>query len=82
MTMPTRPPGDIHLVCTEHPGVSDLNSWTSIWAHVRSDHPTASPCFNVAASGYPPEPTGEPVQAPDEGPGQGQGRAPGQGTTP
>ncbi len=53
MTTPVRPPSDIHLVCADHPEVSDLNSWTSIYAHCTSEHPTGSPNFTVVATGYP-----------------------------
>jgi hypothetical protein len=77
MTVPVRPPSDIHLVCTDHPGVSDLSSWTAIWGHLRADHLSESPDFTVAATGYPPEPQPQPEPEPEPGPGQGPGQGQG-----
>lgn len=50
-----RPPGDIHLVCVDHPAWVHDGSHTDLWAHLTAEHPTASPNFTVAATGYPPE---------------------------
>jgi hypothetical protein len=55
MTGPVRPPVDIHLVCEVHPAWVHDGSHTSLWEHLTSEHPEASPNFTVTASGYPVE---------------------------
>lgn len=55
MTTPVRPPSDIHLVCADHLGWVHDGSHTSLWAHLTAEHPSASPNFTAAATGYPVE---------------------------
>lgn len=53
--MPGGIPSNLHLVCADHPEWVHDGSHTSLWAHLSSAHPLASPTFTVEANGYPPE---------------------------